>query len=214
MDCPKTESRIRHIPYERYKDFTTFDISEIQENLSRINWKKVHNGRGRVTRSSAWFTDEPCKCSYAYGNSIWQAQPFAPWMKALVSEISGLLNIAQDKIPNSINCNRYDNFSESLNWHADDEPLFKTIDGNITIVSLSFGEPRKFSYKKNFTLESEAKHVVLCAGDVLTMEGKMQSHYQHCIPPSSVNASSAVRSTTRYNMTMRFVANHKKPCAC
>jgi alkylated DNA repair dioxygenase AlkB len=213
MDCSVTESRLRHIPYEKYKDYATFNISEIQDHLSKINWRKVHNGQGRVSRSSAWFTDAPCSCKYVYGNSVWQPQPFTLWMKSLVSDVCDLLNITTCK-PNSMNCNRYDNFSESLAWHSDDEPLFSTSDGNITIVSISFGESRNFGFKRCTAQDSEAQYVILNAGDLLTMEGKMQSFWKHCIPPSSVTSSSTIGSTTRYNITMRFVANHANSCSC
>jgi alkylated DNA repair dioxygenase AlkB len=215
MDCSVTESRLRHIPYEKYKDFTTFNISEIQDQLAIINWRKVHSGGsgGRVTRSSAWFTDAPCSCKYAYGNTVWEPLPFTVWMKSLVADVCELLNITTCK-PNSMNCNRYDNFSESLAWHADDEPLFSTADGNITIISMSFGESRNFGFKKSAAQDSDAKYVVLNAGDLLTMEGKMQSFWKHCIPPSSVMSSSAIGSTTRYNITMRYVAQHSKACPC
>merc|ERR1712107_154362 len=49
--------------------------------------------------------------------------------------------------PNSCNLNCYADGSDSIDWHADDEPLFQGQALDCRIISLSLGEVRTFELK-------------------------------------------------------------------
>ncbi len=83
---------------------------------------------------------------------------------------------------NSINFNAYFSGDQSLDWHADDEPLMGNIqEDDICITSMSLGVPRVFVLRHKAT--GSFQKVWLNSGDILTMEGRIQKHYLHKVFP-------------------------------
>ncbi len=93
---------------------------------------------------------------------------------------------------NSCLLNRYQDGSEGMGWHADDE---KSIVPGSSIASLSFGAERKFSlkHKRNKATVS----VVLEDGSLLDMRGETQRHWVHQIPRSKKVTAPRVNLTFR-----------------
>lgn len=77
------------------------------------------------------------------------------------------------------------------------------------IISLSLGQSRTFQLRRNWPEEGEAmlESIRLKSGDLLTMEGMMQKHYQHRVPKESSQSSSP-----RINLTWRWIAKHYPEC--
>ena len=100
----------------------------------------------------------------------------------------------------------YQNGNQSLGFHADDEDLFKTANGETCICSLSLGATREFGLKLNGKDDSEAFRVKLESGDVLWMEGQCQQQWQHALfkDPSVHDA--------RINITWRILTQHTSFC--
>lgn len=72
-----------------------------------------------------------------------------------------------------------------MGWHADDEQLFQGRFIDARVLSISFGAERKFELRTNWPDEEETKdgrggvkRVTLRNGDLMTMEGMMQKHFQ------------------------------------
>ena len=112
-------------------------------------------------------------------------------------------------ITNSCNINKYRDGNDCAGWHCDDEPLFETDDGQISIVSLSLGASRVFQYREikshNYKL-SQTKSIKLNNGDICTMEGLFQNNYQHRVPIDT-NCYKP-----RFNLTWRWITTHNCNC--
>ena len=197
------------IPIRRLKSAWCFDDGNIISNLGQLQWKQVY-GKNSLRRSSCWYTKTNCSCHYHYSGQTYHALNFPPWMQVIAQNLTEELNLS-DRPLNSCNCNYYETGSQSLGFHADDEELFQTPDGVVTIVSLSFGADRDFLVKKAYELDSQAKIYPLKQGQLI-MDGQMQNHYAHAIgkaPPvlDGIN--------WRYNLTFRNIATPFKRCkAC
>ena len=141
-------------------------------HMKDVNWVNVPDRKGRVLRSSAWYTMAGCSCSYTYGNSQWEPNVSLPWMNDLVAKLKDVFKY--DTEPDAINFIKYVGKRSGLNWHADDEKIFSTSDNNVTILSLSLGSTRDFQLLQNGYPENAIKTTALGDGDFLEMAGKVQ----------------------------------------
>lgn len=109
--------------------------------------------------------------------------------------------------PNSCNLNLYDCGGSSVAWHADDEPLFNGKSQDVRILSLSLGARRTFELRANQQNASRAsERMVLGDGDLCTLEGMAQKHYQHRVPPEGSVGE------PRINLTWRWIVRHSPAC--
>ena len=111
-----------------------------------------------------------------------------------------LISIMETNIPfyeetttvlNSVLINKYRNGKDYVGWHSDNEPVFPD---NSNIISVSFGQTRKFLIK-----EKETKNVTefkLKSGDIMVMGGSFQQHFLHMVPRTH-------ESDIRFNLTFR-----------
>ena len=81
--------------------------------------------------------------------------------------------------PDSCNINYYKN-KGGIAAHSDDEKLFGNLGDNVCIVSLSIGASAKFDVLSK-TDSSENFNLMLHEGDILVMDGQMQTHYRHAV---------------------------------
>lgn len=86
--------------------------------------------------------------------------------------------------------NRYRSGSDSMGWHADDEPEM----GNV-IGSLSLGATRKFRIRHNVTRET--KTFLVGNGTLIIMAGTMQQFWQHEVPKTKQNVGERINLTFR-----------------
>merc|ERR1711972_574632 len=86
--------------------------------------------------------------------------------------------------PTCCNLNLYEDGGMSVGWHADDERLFQGKFRDVRIISLSLGARRSFELRPNWPEDGEKNmyRLLLGSGDMLTMEGMTQKHYQHRVP--------------------------------
>lgn len=167
-----------------------------------IPWYKPKVGQRFLPRSAAWLTAQECNCKYRYGGTKWPGLRMEPWFEEITAKVCKICGIRD--VPNSCNANYYENGSESVGWHADDENLFEANIDDSLIISLSLGVPRRFEVRPKD--DPNTLTVLLRDGDLCTMEGYMQKHYDHRVPkqPDCCGA--------RINLTWRFIRAHEAGC--
>ena len=111
-----------------------------------------------------------------------------PWTATLL-EIKQRIEAVQGTY-NYCLLNRYRSGSDSMGWHADDEPEMGPIIG-----SLSLGATRKFRIRHNTTRETQtfpAGH-----GTLIIMAGTMQKFWQHEVPKTKLIVGERINLTFR-----------------
>ena len=195
FDTGKEEFNLPDAEIILYRHF--FDLTEsnlyFENLLTEVAWEQesilMFGKMTPLPRLTAWYGDP--KTSYTY--SSLKNEPL-PWSEALL-EIRQQLSELTDGTFNSVLLNLYRNGSDSVAWHADDE---KELGVSPTIASVSFGQTRKFAFKKK-DAGTEVLSIDLNHGDVLIMSGETQQNYLHQIPRS------AKKMEPRINMTFRSV---------
>lgn len=144
-------------------------------------------------RKVAWYANEPY--SYTYSNATKTALPWSP----ILLELKGLVERASKEEYNSCLLNLYHDGSEGMTWHSDAEIDLKK---NGAIASLSFGAPRKFSFKHKHTKQTASK--ILEHGSLLVMKEQTQTHWLHQLPKSKAVTA------PRVNLTFRNIIKQRK----
>ncbi len=160
--------------------------------LTTIEWKNdeaVIFGKHILTkRKVAWYGDS--NFSYTYSNVTKQA---LLWTDELV-ELKSIAESITGSTFNSCLLNLYNNGSEGMAWHSDDE---KSLGRNTVIASLSFGAERRFCFKHKRT--GQTISVYLESGSLLVMKGATQTNWLHRLPPTTKV------SKPRVNLTFRTI---------
>ena len=159
--------------------FSRSEADELFQQLRReIAWRQeqitVYGRVHAVPRLTAWYGD-PDK-TYTYSGLTSQPQPWVPVLldiKERIERVSGTTF-------NSVLLNLYRDGSDSVSWHADDEPELGL---NPVIASVSFGESREFQMKHR-KKRACRQTIVLESGSFLLMRGPTQHHWLHQIPKS------------------------------
>ena len=111
-----------------------------------------------------------------------------PWTATLL-EIKERIEAVQGEY-NYCLLNRYRSGSDSMGWHADNEPEM----GNV-IGSLSLGATRKFRIRHNAT--REMKTFSVSNGTLIIMAGTMQQFWKHDVPKTKENVGERINLTFR-----------------
>merc|ERR1711957_45618 len=122
--------------------------------------------------------------------------------------------------PNSVNLNLYEDGSETIGWHADDEPIFDGLYQDCCIISVSLGACRTFELALQDPKLVDGAHsrpllqqvwrTGLNSGDVCVMEGRCQRHYFHQLPMAQGPANAV---GPRVNLTYRWIRTHHSRCS-
>lgn len=207
----RDESRRSFAGYVRGALLETQCLDFFQRIRDGTAWRRPETRLGLIPRKTCWMVKKGCSCSYRYGGIEVEPEEFPAWMTELLHILMPRCGIVTPaEWPNSCNLNLYDDGGMSVGWHADDERLFQGRFQNCRIFSLSLGVERHFELRLTWPDEGEKSlwRFVLGSGDLLTMEGMMQKHFQHRVPrEDNVNAP-------RINLTWRWIARHSPQCAC
>jgi len=174
------------------------------------DWKQPDGWNGPIPRKTGWMVAKGCTCSYRYGGIEVDAEEYPPWMTDLMELAMPFCGISDRKgWPTSCNLNLYEDGGMSVGWHADDERLFQGKFRDVRIISLSFGARRRFELRPNWPEDGERSlyQIDLEDGDICTMEGMTQKHYQHRVPREDYV------SGPRINLTWRWIVRHHVNCA-
>lgn len=189
------------------------DRSECKQFFERIrddtDWLQPEGPHGPIPRKTAWMVKSGCNCMYRYGQIEVPPAEFPPWMVDLMSVVMPHCGMNDRKDwPDSCNINLYTDGGMSVGWHSDDEQIFQGKFRDITIISLSLGVKRSFELRVNWPDEGEkqVRRLSLGSGDIMTMEGMVQKHFQHRVPKED-NVQGP-----RINLTWRWVVKHTPKC--
>jgi len=180
-----------------------------EDTRSGVEWKQPEGPQGPIPRKTAWMVSKGCCCTYRYGSIEVEPQEFPPWMVELMQSVMPLCGFpTQDMWPTSCNLNLYEDGGMSVGWHSDDESLFQGKFRDVRILSLSLGVARRFDLRANWPGDGERplRPLMLGNGDLCTMEGMTQKHFQHRVPKEN-NVQGP-----RINLTWRWVLKHTPRC--
>ncbi|CAJ1377876.1 unnamed protein product [Effrenium voratum] len=184
-----------------------FREAQLQEWFDRLRsdlrWDKPEVKGRPLPRSACWLTADGCSCTYRYSGTQWPNMIMPPWFLDLTDEVCRACGVTTR--PNSCNANLYEDGSESVGWHADDEPCFDAKRCDALIISLSLGATRTFVLRPNDDQMSQTR-LALANGDLCTMEGLFQKHYMHAVLQERHSRSA------RINLTWRWVVKHDREC--
>jgi len=176
------------------------------------DWKQPDGPMGPIPRKTAWLVAPGgCNCNYRYGRIEVEPMVYPPWFQSMMQIIMPLAGISDPaNWPNCCNANLYEDGSMSVGWHSDDEALFQGKFQDIRIISFSLGQKRKFEIRANWPEEGERpiRQVMLGDGDLMTMEGMLQKHFQHRVPKEGGS------DEPRINFTWRWNVKHTPRCPC
>jgi alkylated DNA repair dioxygenase AlkB len=123
--------------------------------------------------------------TYRYSGTVNAA---LPWTAPLL-EIKERIEAVQGDY-NYCLLNRYRSGSDSMGWHADDEPEMGSVIG-----SLSLGATRKFRIRHNTTRET--KTFLVSNGTLIIMAGMMQQFWKHDVPKTKESVGERINLTFR-----------------
>ncbi|MGB5241236.1 MAG: alpha-ketoglutarate-dependent dioxygenase AlkB [Prochlorococcaceae cyanobacterium] len=151
-----------------------------------------------MPRLTCWVADPGC--GYRYSGLAHEPQP---WSAALIG-IREALEITLGWRFNSVLLNRYRDGTDSMGWHADDEPELEPL---APIASLSLGASRSFQLRPRDRRPGAAEpfRLELGHGDLLVMDPPTQQHWLHALPRRL-----RVRQE-RLNLTFRVIRTTSPP---
>lgn len=187
--------------------FSTKQCDTLFEQVKECTQWQTPPDSGPAPRQVAWMTKKGCSCKYRYGGVELESQEFPQQMQELLGRVMKLCGGGNADWPDSCSLNFYEDGAASLGWHADDEALFQGKFEDIRIISLSLGQARTFELRRNWPQagETEVQKLRLSSGDIMTMEGMMQKHFQHRIPKEGC-------VEPRINLTWRWIRKHYPEC--
>lgn len=167
--------------------------SLLSKSINSIDWRadsiKIVGKTIPIPRLQQWF-GEP-GTSYTYSNIRLPAVSFPLWMDSL----RGAVEQQTDAAFNRALVNYYRSGSDSVDWHADDEP---ELGPEPLVASLSLGVERVFQLRHNQSRERIS--ISLPHGSLLLMGAGVQNYWQHRI------AKVANLQEPRVNFTFRYMS--------
>jgi alkylated DNA repair dioxygenase AlkB len=164
----------------------------LRELLGEVRWRQEHlRVAGReipFPRLTAWYGDPGAV--YTYSGIANRPLDWTPGLARLRDRLRASLGAGF----NSVLLNLYRTGSDSMGWHADDEP---ELGPRPVIASVSLGAARRFELRSRET--GETRRLALEDGSLLVMSGETQHRWRHQVPKEPT-----VRAP-RLNLTFRTV---------
>lgn len=145
---------------------------------------RIYGATHPLPRLTSWHGD----ASYRYSGKTFKPEP---WTDELVLIRDRLEELTGTRF-NSVLANYYRDGSDTVSWHADDEPELGP-----EIASVSLGARRRFMLKHRET--GTKVEFLLGEGNVLVMGGALQKHWVHSVPRTKKKVGA------RLNLTFRVV---------
>ena len=184
-----------HVDY--YPSFISLDeASHLWKHLKeQVAWQshsiKLFGKTYLQPRLIAWMSDEGIDYTYSKTRLI-----SSPWDKH-VYRIKAHIEKATNQVFNAVLINYYRDGQDSMGWHADNE---KEIHPDSIIASISLGGER-FFHLRDLRDKTNKKKIRLQHGSLLTMDRKLQDHWEHQVPKTKKPIQG------RINLTFRHIAH-------
>lgn len=173
--------------------------SILHELILELEWSQEYiQMYGKTIRSPrliSWVGDKDA--IYTYSGTVHQPRE---WHQRLAELRNRLMEYTNHSF-NSVLCNWYKDGTDSMGWHSDNEP---ELGNNPYLASLSLGQTRIFKIRHKKTGATHA--IELENGSLITMSGKLQQYWQHCIPKTHKQVNSRINLTFRNIMRPRNTA--------
>jgi alkylated DNA repair dioxygenase AlkB len=145
----------------------------------------LYGVRRKVPRLEAWYGS----CDYVYSGQLHTARPLPDPLGSVLAAVEE----ATGERFNSVLCNLYRDGSDSVAWHADDEP---GLGPDPIIASVSLGAVRRFKVKPK--AGGKATDFDLQPGSLLLMGSGTQANFIHCISKTKKAVGPRINLTFRY----------------
>lgn len=173
------------------------DAVKLETLIESIQWTqtpiRVFGREVMQPRLTCWMGE----AAYTYSGRRHEPAPMPPIVETIRTWVEATTRTRY----NSVLANMYRTGSDSVSWHADDEPELGT---EPTIASLSFGAPRAFKIRRWSEVNPAARRprvdswtLELGHGDLLVMSGPAQRDYQHAVPKTARPIGARVNLTFR-----------------
>ena len=163
----------------------------LRDLLASTEWRqesmKIFGRPTPLPRLTAWYGDPGAR--YVYSGIV--NEP-AFWTPAL-TEVRAAVEAACGADFNGGLLNRYRGGSDSMGWHADDEPEFGE---DPVIASASFGATRRFQFRHKHRKELK-QAVDLAHGNLLVMRGATQVNWLHQVSKTAQPVGERINLTFR-----------------
>lgn len=157
-----------------------------------VEWEQTRISIGGksvlIPRLNAWYGD--AGASYRYSGARFEPHPWIRPLQTLRARLQRLTAMTF----NSALVNLYRSGSDSVGWHADDEP---ELGRNPIIASISFGGSRRFILKHKRDPSIPKQELLLSNGSLLIMSGSTQHCWRHCIPKTARDVAPRINITFR-----------------
>lgn len=124
---------------------------------------------------------------YRYSGTHFTGHDWSPVLASIKKRVEEQLGVEF----NSALLNLYRDGQDSISWHSDDE---KELGDEPIVVSISFGAPRKFCFRRKDG--GDQYDVTLVNKSLVIMMGETQKKWQHCVPKTK-NAGARINITFR-----------------
>lgn len=126
-----------------------------------------------MPRLTAWVADDDR--TYTYSGLTMQPGPWTPTLRAIRARLHETTGLDFG----GVLLNRYRDGSDSMGWHADDEP---ELGPDPVIASISLGATRTFQLKHRTRKDLARVDLDLEHGSLLVMHPPTQAHWLHQLP--------------------------------
>jgi alkylated DNA repair dioxygenase AlkB len=165
--------------------------------LASVPWKQNMFMATPVPRLTAWYGDPGAVYTYSRQKNI--PLPWTSLLADLRDRVAWEVgNVCPGWMPNSVLLNRYRSGSDSVAWHADNEP---ELGPETIIASVSLGAARDFLLKPRVGKRQDRVKLTLEHGSLLIMYGRCQADWLHTIPKVEGDVGE------RINLTFRLITH-------
>jgi alkylated DNA repair dioxygenase AlkB len=188
FDLPEADVRLLH-RFMSNREAEALFVALRRDVPWRQDKIKFYGKEHLLPRLQQWYGDPAA--TYTYSGIQMAPEPWSP----LLLELKRKVEAASSARFNTVLLNLYRNGTDTVSWHADDEPEFGA---DPVIASLSLGATRDFVLRHN-TRKGLEKTIPLEHGSLLVMAGTTQAEWKHSLP----RRKGAVGE--RINLTFRLV---------